>query len=132
MFTAHKQFGARQGGSLYDVTSCLAVWSRSHVPSRGVCVSGPMFLPGGHLCPEGLSAGKSLSRGSLSGGSLSGVSVKEGLCQGEGGLCPGGICQGDPWMWQVGRTHPTGMLSCFNYLHTRHTDLSLICIFRGI
>ena len=35
------------GGSLYDVTSCLVAWS--HVPSRGVSVSGPMFLRGG-LC----------------------------------------------------------------------------------
>ena len=33
------------GGSIYDVTSCLAAWSR--VPSRGVSVPGPMFLPGG-------------------------------------------------------------------------------------
>ena len=34
--------------SMYDVTSCLAVWS--HVPSWwGVSISGPMFLPGG-LC----------------------------------------------------------------------------------
>ena len=31
-------------GSLYDVTSRLA--ARSHVPSRGVSASGPMFLQG--------------------------------------------------------------------------------------
>ena len=55
------------GGSLYDVTSCLAAWS--HVPSRGplslapcsfqgVSVPGRMFFLGGfsvqgNLCPEG-------------------------------------------------------------------------------
>ena len=35
------------GGSPCDVTSCLAAWS--HVPSRGVSVSGPMLFPGGSL-----------------------------------------------------------------------------------
>ena len=35
--------------SLYDVTSCLAAWS--YVPSKGISVSGPMFLVGG-LPPE--------------------------------------------------------------------------------
>ena len=35
------------GRSLYDVTSCLAVWS--HVPSRLVSVPSPMFLLGGSL-----------------------------------------------------------------------------------
>ena len=30
---------------MYDVTSCLTAWS--HVPPRGVSVSGLMFLPGG-------------------------------------------------------------------------------------
>ena len=44
------------GGSLYDVTSCLAGWS--HVPSRG-----------------SLSSGGSLSRGCMSGGG--GFSVRE-------------------------------------------------------
>ena len=60
------------GGSLYDVTSCLAAWS--HVPSR-VSVSGSMFLPGG-LCPGG-------------------VSVQRSFCPGEVSV-PGGLCQGDP------------------------------------
>ena len=32
------------GGSLYDVTSCLATWS--HFPSKGVSFPGSMFLPG--------------------------------------------------------------------------------------
>ena len=32
------------GGSLYDVTFCLAAWS--HVPSGGISVSRPMFLMG--------------------------------------------------------------------------------------
>ena len=64
-----------QGGSLYDVTSCLAAWS--HIPSGG-----------------------SLSRGSLSGvsvqgGSLSGVSVGGGSLSRED-LCRGGLCPGDP------------------------------------
>ena len=59
------------GGSLYDVTSCLAV--RSPVPyGKGVSMPGPMFLPGGllpgGLCPGGLSLGD---------------------------LCPGGLCYRD-------------------------------------
>ena len=44
-------------GSLYDVTSCLTAWS--HVPSKAVSVSGPMFLLGG-LPPEGV--GQTLPR----------------------------------------------------------------------
>ena len=59
-------------GSLYDVTSCLAAWS--HVPSRGVSIPGPMFLPGGSLCVE------SLSRGSLPRGICDqGISMKGGV-----------------------------------------------------
>ena len=42
----------RGKGPLYDVTPCLAAWS--HAPSRGVSVSGPMFLPTG-LCLKNLS-----------------------------------------------------------------------------
>ena len=34
-------------GSLYDITSCLADWS--HVPLRGLSVSGPMFPPGASI-----------------------------------------------------------------------------------
>ena len=100
------------GGGVFDATSCLAAWS--HVPSRGVLVSGPMFLLG-DLCPGG-----SLSRGVSVGGSLprSVVSVQEwSLCpeveslsrgtsvwgrvsvQGisvRGSLSRGGLCQRDP------------------------------------
>ena len=78
------------GGSLYDVTSCLAAWF--HVPFRAVSFFDPK--------------GWSLSRGSLSRGGLSPEA--------------GGLCQGDPpkqrpppW-WRVGGMHPTGMLSCFD------------------
>ena len=39
----HREGGGRR--SLYDTTSCLAVWY--HVPLGGVSVSGPMFLLGG-------------------------------------------------------------------------------------
>ena len=53
--------------SLYDITSCLADWS--YVPSRGVSVSGHMFLLRGYLS----------RRGSLLGWGLlsKGVSVRE-------------------------------------------------------
>ena len=48
------------GGSLYDVSSCLAAWY--HVPSGGVSVPSPMFLLDGvsvrGRCPP-------LDRGSL-------------------------------------------------------------------
>ena len=46
-------------GSLYDVTSCLAVWS--HVTSR-VSVPGLLFLPRG-LCPGGVCVQGCLCRG---------------------------------------------------------------------
>ena len=81
-----------QGGSLYDVTSCLAAWS--HIPSGG-----------------------SLSRGSLSGvsvqgGSLSGVSVGGGVFV-QGGSLSGGSLSGGPPVWlRAGGTYPTGMHSC--------------------
>ena len=57
------------GGSLYDVTSCLAAWSQGglclwpHVPSRGLCL--------GDLCPGGLCPGN-LCQGGVS---VQGVSV---------------------------------------------------------
>ena len=64
------------GGSLYDVTSCLAAWS--HVPSGGslslvTCSFGGLYLG---VSVQGVSvwgslSGGSLSRGFLSGGSLS-------------------------------------------------------------
>ena len=48
--------------SLYEVTSCLDAWS--HVPSRGVSVSDPRFLPGRSLSGVGIYVqGVSLSRG---------------------------------------------------------------------
>ena len=80
-YRPHTKFGAslyfhrcvshsvRGGGVLYDVTSCLAVWS--HVPSGkgGLCAWS--HVPSGGLC-----TGASLS----------------------GGVCPGGVClcQADP------------------------------------
>ena len=67
------------GGFLYDVTSCLAVWS--HVPSGGSLYLVPCSLSGGGgLCQEGgfLSRRRSLFRGPLSGGFLSWVSLSGG------------------------------------------------------
>ena len=66
-----------EGGSLHDVTSCLAICS--HVPSRGVSNPGPMFLLGG-LCPGGLCPG---------GVSVHRVSVQWGYVH--GGLCRRGM-----------------------------------------
>ena len=81
------------GGSLYDVTSCLAAWS--HVPSRDSLPP----LGGGSA-----SGGRSASRGSAFRGGL-----YPWVClQGEDG---GG--QPPPQIRKAGGTHPTGMFFCF-------------------
>ena len=55
----------RADGSLYDVTSCMAV--RSHVPPRRVSVSGPMLFLDGSL-----SGGAFVQRVSVRGVSVQG------------------------------------------------------------
>ena len=70
------------GGFLFDITFCLVAWS--HFPSRGVSVSGPMFLLGGISVQGSLCLGRSLSRVVLS----RGVSVNGSL---SGGLCLGSL-----------------------------------------
>ena len=62
-------------GSLYNVTSCLAVWS--DVPSGGLCLWSHVPSGGGGLCPGRLSLG-ALHPGDLClGVSVQGVSVRE-------------------------------------------------------
>ena len=68
VFKSMYQSFCSQGGSLYDVTSCLAAWF--HVPSGGSLCLVPCSFPGvsvqGALCPRvGLCQGGFLSRGSL-------------------------------------------------------------------
>ena len=78
----------------------LPIWS--HVPSRNVSVSGPMFLWGGSVWKWSLSRGGSLFEWGVY---VQGVSVQGVLCSGvsvQGGLCPGGLCPGGsvretPW-----------------------------------
>ena len=69
------------GGSLYDVTSCLADWS--YVPSGGSVSLVPCSFWG------------SLSGGSLSGDLCTGVSLSRGSLSRrvsfQGSLCPGGV-----------------------------------------
>ena len=102
----------RGGGSLYNITSCLAAWSHS---GKGVFVPGSMFLLEGDLYAwSHVPSWGSLSRGSLSGvsvqGSVEGRFCQEDLCPGvylsrggvSRGLCPAGslsrgsLSGGDP------------------------------------
>ena len=83
-------------GPLYDVTSCLVVWS--HAPYRGSLSLVPC------------SFGESLSRGFLS----RWISVQGGFLPGRSlrGLCPGGLCRETHGIIKAGGTHPTRMFSC--------------------
>ena len=47
------QVSVHRRKSLYDATSCLVAWS--HVPSKGVSVSGRMFLRGRGVSFQGVS-----------------------------------------------------------------------------
>ena len=73
----------------------LPVWS--HVPSRNVSVSGPMFLGGGgSVWKWSLSRGHSLFEWGVY---VQGLSVQGVLCSGvsvQRGLCRGGCLSGRP------------------------------------
>ena len=71
----------------------------SAILSGGLCMSLPVWLPGGlclwsHVPFKGSLPGKSLSRG--------------GLCRGTGRW----VSRETPGIRKAGGTHPTGMLSC--------------------
>ena len=104
------------GGSLYNVTSCLAAWS--HVFSGGSLSLVPCSFQGVSvqegLCPMGISVKGSLCR--------------RGLCL--GGLCPWGLCSGALCAEGISRENPPPNQKSRWYTSYWNAFFFLITIFR--